>query len=314
MVSPVPAAGTVPWRVRGGELEVALVHRPAYDDWSWPKGKLDPDEEGAAAAARETEEETGLAVRLGTPLPPSSYPFLGRLGEMQTKEVHYWAAEVIGGDGRLVNEIDEVAWLTVAEADVRLDYARDRTQLRAVAAAHTDGALATWPLLIVRHTRAVARSDWKKGADWLRPLDARGKERATTIVPLLAAYAPQRLLTSPSTRCVATIAPYAAATETRILKRPALSEEAYEEDPSGAITLVDRVFRKSVPVALCTHGPVLAGLLTRVAEHVAPTRSELADEIHHAAVDGMAKGELLVAHVSGSGDAARIVALERHLP
>lgn len=313
-MSPVPAAGTVPWRVRDGELEVALVHRPAYDDWSWAKGKLDAGEEEAAAAARETAEETGLVVRLGVPLPPSSYPFLDRLGAQQTKDVRYWAAEVIGGDGLLVHEIDEVSWLTVAEADLRLDYARDRTQLRAVAAAHRDGILATWPLAILRHTRAIPRSDWKKGQDWLRPLDSRGKERAAAIVPLLAAYAPQRLLTSPSTRCLDTLAPYAAATKARILTRPALSEESYEEDPHKAISLLDKAFRRGGPLALCTHGPVLAGLLTRIAEHVAPTMADIADELHTAATKGMAKGELLVAHVSGRRDAAQIVALERHVP
>ena len=141
------------------------MHRPRYDDWSWPKGKLDKDEDWAAAAARETEEETGHTVRLGVPLPSSSYPFLDRDGSMQTKEVHYWAAEVIGGNGKLVNEIDEVAWLGVGEAHARLHYARDRTQLRAVAALHHDGNLETWPLVIVRHARALPRSSWHK-ADW----------------------------------------------------------------------------------------------------------------------------------------------------
>ena len=107
-----------------------MVHRPKYDDWSWAKGKLDPGEEYPVAATRETAEETGLDVHLGMPLPPASYTVLDRTGVPATKQVRYWAAEVVGGQGRLVNEIDEVAWLDVLTAHDRLDYARDRDQLR----------------------------------------------------------------------------------------------------------------------------------------------------------------------------------------
>ena len=312
-MSAVPAAGTIPWRVRDGELQVALVHRPRYDDWSWPKGKLDKDEDWAAAAARETEEETGHTVRLGVPLPSSSYPFLDRDGSMQTKEVHYWAAEVIGGNGKLVNEIDEVAWLGVGEAHARLHYARDRTQLRAVAALHHDGNLETWPLVIVRHARALPRSSWHK-ADWLRPLDDRGRGRAERMVPVLRAYAPKRLVTSPSTRCSQTLAPYAAASKMRLLGKPALSEEVFAEDPTRALILLDKLFARSAPVVLCTHGPLLGGLLERVAARVPPGVGAAEMALRAAATDRMIKGEILIAHVHGTADDAKIVAVEPHYP
>ena len=153
----IPAAGTVPWRRRRGQLEVALVHRPKYDDWAWPKGKLDPDEEWPVAAVRETHEETALEVRLGRPLPAAAYTVLDRDGEPTTKEVRYWAAEVTGGGGPLANEIDEVRWLDVVAASDRLDYARDRDQLRAVVRADKAGGLSTWPLAFIRHAKSLPR-------------------------------------------------------------------------------------------------------------------------------------------------------------
>ena len=96
MTSVVLAAGTLPWRRRRGRLQVAVVHRPKYDDWSWPKGKLDPGEEWQVAAVREVWEETGLRVRLGIPLPDSEYQVAGA---SHRKRVRYWAAEITGGSG-----------------------------------------------------------------------------------------------------------------------------------------------------------------------------------------------------------------------
>lgn len=308
---PVPAAGTLPWRIRDGTLEVAVVHRPRYDDWSWPKGKLDPDERWAEAAARESAEETGLSVRLGIPLPPSRYDFLDWRGTPATKEVRYWAAEVIGGSGRLDHEIDRVDWLDPATAHARLDYARDRAQLRAVVAAHRDGRLATWPLIVVRHGRAIPRSNWRR-PDWLRPLDARGREQAKRLVPLLAAYAPQRLVTSSSTRCRDTLAPYATATAMKLRDRDDLSEETFAADPRGLTKLIDKAFVKTAPVALCSHRPVLPAILAAILAHEDSGRPH--PELRRAMEHGMAKGEAIVVHVAGAGPDARIVAVERHPP
>ena len=313
---PVAAAGTLPWRLHGGSLEVLLVHRPAYDDWAWAKGKLDPGEEWPTCAARETWEETGLQVRLGRPLPPASYTFLDKAGELATKEVRYWAAEVTGGDGALVNEIDEVAWLPVAEASDRLHYARDRDQLRALVRASTAGRLATWPLVLVRHAHAVSRSAWAE-PDPLRPLDAAGEGRAETLVGLLGAYGITRLVTSPSVRSAATLAPYAAARGLKLRAKPVLSEEMYAVTPDRAMRPLERLLERGQPAALCSHGPVLPSLLGRLARTLDTEEDEGgagAAALEEAADLGMAKGEALVCHIAGTGAVAQLVAVERHLP
>ncbi len=318
----IPAAGTLPWRRRDdGALEVALVHRPKYSDWSWTKGKLDPGEDWPVAAVRETQEETGLDVHLGYPLPSTTYTVVDRAGHLAIKVVHYWAATVVGGHGELRNEIDDLVWLDVSAATSRLDYARDRDQLRALVRADAAGRLDTWPLVVVRHGRAKARSNWD-GADWLRPLDKAGQEQARSLVPLLGAFGVKRVVSSSSTRCVDTMTPYAESIGATVRLRRSLSEESYADDPARAVKAISKVLASGVPTAVCSHGPVLPALLMRL--HDAAAAPEGADKVtreRHAAAQetlvtaadlGMAKGEIIVCHVAGRGEAARVVAAERH--
>jgi 8-oxo-dGTP diphosphatase len=313
---PIPAAGTIPWRRRRGQLEVALVHRPKYDDWSWAKGKLDPDEPWPVAAVRETLEETALQVSLGRPLPPAEYYVLDSTGQPQVKEVRYWAAEATGPAGPLANEIDEVRWLDVASASDRLDYARDRDQLRALVRADKDGGLTTWPLALVRHAQAKGRSSWR-GDDQLRPLDAAGSARAGAIAQMLAAYGVRRLVSSPSVRCADTLRPYAARIGAPLRTKEGLSEEGYAADPTRAPRHLERLLQRGTPAVVCSHGPVLPDLLGILCSLVSPPDDEdgsLSALLGEAAREKMGKGEVLVAHLAGTGDDARVVAAERHLP
>ncbi len=269
-MSTIPAAGTVPWRRQDGSLEVALVHRARYDDWSWAKGKLDPGEEWVVAAVRETAEETGLDVRLGLPLPPAEYTVLTKAGVPDQKVVRYWASRVTGGHGRLENEIDDIEWLDVQLAYDRLDYARDRDQLLAIVRADQSGTLDTWPLVVVRHAKAVPRSAWTDPDDTIRPLDDVGAQRAAELAPLLAAYGIRRLVTSPSMRCVQTLKPYATSARLPLRARGGLSEEGYAADPDRAVHHLARVLDRGKPTAVCSHGPVLPDLVGALLERVRP--------------------------------------------
>ncbi|MFJ3867147.1 NUDIX hydrolase [Streptomyces nigra] len=127
----VHAAGCVLWRRSPGtgELEICLVHRPKYDDWSHPKGKLHPGEDPLAGALREVEEETGHTARTGAELPTVRYPVDGR-----PKEVRYWAAEAGPGTFKPNSEVDQVLWLTPERARDRLTQPRDRVLVDALLA------------------------------------------------------------------------------------------------------------------------------------------------------------------------------------
>ena len=120
----IRAAGCVLWRrspVDGG-LEICLVHRPKYDDWSHPKGKLKPGEDPLAGALREVEEETGCVAAPGARLPTVRYEVNGR-----PKQVQYWAAKARGGCSFVPGcEVDRIVWLPPAAARTRLTQPRDR--------------------------------------------------------------------------------------------------------------------------------------------------------------------------------------------
>lgn len=124
----VLAAGCVLWRRArdGGGLEICLVHRPRYDDWSFPKGKLKRGESAREAALREVLEETGHHCEPGAALPTALYTANGR-----PKEVSYWAAEATGGAFEPNDEVDRLAWLSPEAARSRLSRPGDRIQLDA---------------------------------------------------------------------------------------------------------------------------------------------------------------------------------------
>ncbi|MFI6491492.1 NUDIX hydrolase [Streptomyces sp. NPDC050564] len=131
-IDTIQAAGCVLWRRSpvDGELQICLVHRPKYDDWSHPKGKLKRREDPLAGALREVEEETGYTAVLGAPLPLLRYLVAGR-----PKEVRYWAAEATDGHFTPNREVDRVLWLSPAEARDRLTMPRDRDLVGALLAA-----------------------------------------------------------------------------------------------------------------------------------------------------------------------------------
>lgn len=277
------AAGAVVVR-KGGD--VLLVHRPKYDDWSFPKGKQDAGEHITATAVREVHEETGVRIRLGRPLRPQLYAVSGG----RAKQVHYWVARVRGDDdvsGYEPNkEIDDVRWFNPGVAHARLTYSDDVALLDQLA----EEPRRTGTVVVLRHARARKRKTWK-GDDARRPLTAVGHDQARLLAPALAAYGVTRAISSPSTRCVQTVAPYVDSGDFALERVEAISEEF--ADVAGMRALAHDVLHQRSAAVICSHRPVLPDLLTALGVEEEP----------------LSPGELVVVHHRK----ARIVATERHL-
>lgn len=271
-------------------LEVVIVHRQRYRDWTLPKGKLDSSETIPAAAVREVREETGASIRLGVPLDQVVYP-IERSG---VKKVFYWHGVARQVERRPPDdEVDVVAWLPVKAALARLTYDPDRRLVEQSLAQPP-----STPLVLVRHGKAMDRKDWTK-PDQARPLAARGRRQATELVPILDAFGVGVLVSSSARRCVQTLQPYAEAASLEIERIDQLTQEKGSDDPVGVADVLtklrERVARDGVPMALSLHRPVLPHILDAL--DVAPT--------------ALATGECLVVHITSDSET---LAIERHRP
>jgi 8-oxo-(d)GTP phosphatase len=288
---PILAGGAVVTRqhpVRG--REVVIVHRHQYDDWTLPKGKVHAGESVPAAAVREVEEETGVRIRLGVPLDTIRYD----VPKAGIKRVDYWAGSVLSAVRRAPDsEVDVVSWLPIRAALSRLTYAHDHFLLEQFIKQPP-----TTPLILLRHGKAMDRKDWSK-KDCLRPLASRGRTQARKLIPMLDAFGVKRLVSSPSTRCVSTVLPYATANNLTLQQHAQLSEEQGVDDVRGVRKIVQAVRQVALssdePTAICVHRPVLPNILNAL--EMAPMQ--------------LATGEFLVAHLTASGT---VHAIERHRP
>lgn len=256
----VHAAGGVLWRDREGGAEVALVHRERYDDWSLPKGKLDPGEHPLAAACREVVEETGISPVVGPRLPSTRYTVDVR-GFETAKHVDYWAMRAAGGEFTPNDEVHELRWMTPEEAVGAVTYRHDRRVLERFAALPT----ATTTIVLVRHGKAGSRRRWE-GDDADRPLDDRGEEQARRLAEILPWFGPKRILSADKVRCAETVRPTAERLGLDVELDPRWSEEEHARHPDRAVALVRDLAAAGEPVVVCSQGGLIPDVVTTLAE------------------------------------------------
>jgi 8-oxo-(d)GTP phosphatase len=252
------------WRPSGRVIQLALIHRPKYDDWTFPKGKRDPGEHVLLTAVREVAEETGLRVVLGRPLTQARYDQRGR-----PKRVDYWAARSAPGSPdsfEANNEVDALEWLPVPAARGRLSYPHDEQMLDEFAAGPAD----TVPFVVLRHASAGGKDTWK-GDDLDRPLDAEGAAESDLLARLLGCYGTCRVISSAAERCVATVRPYAALTGAKLEVEPALTVGAFEDDPKAGPALIAAAVAAGRPTVICAHRENIPPLLAAASEALGAT-------------------------------------------
>jgi len=263
MAKPIRAAGGVVWRpatehASNAAIEIAIVHRPRYDDWSFPKGKLGAGESVLEGALREVFEETGYRVRPGRALGDVQY-LKSSNGVAREKVVHYWVMEAVGGAFTPSREVDELLWLSPEGAHSLLTRSTDREILDRFAS----GPVRTGMVLLVGHALAGNRQSWE-GDDHVRPLDETGREQADELVRLLSRFEVMKLASADYLRCVQTLKPIADSIGLEIEEEPLLSEEGYPANEADAIELVRRLGDHEEAVAACSQRRVIPDLVQRL--------------------------------------------------
>lgn len=255
------AGGLILRRHRRKGLQVLICYRRRYDDWTLPKGKLDPGEGILGAALREVEEETGY--RCAPIAHHGSVHYTLKSGV--DKIVDYWTMEPISGGFQPNDEIQRVRWVSPSEADRILSYEPDRRLVKKVSDTWADDH----PVLyLVRHADAGNREEYTGSDDTQRPLSVRGWKQVKGVTKLLRNRGITRLLSSPYTRCHETLIPLSEALGIEIERHPALAETASAGEVKD---LIDEV--RTGRVALCTHGNIVPAAL----QHLERSGTQMVD-------------------------------------
>lgn len=228
--------------------EIALIHRPRYDDWTFPKGKAEDHENDEENASREVLEETGFRCEFGPELLTVRYTDR----QDRAKTVRYWLMYPTGGAFVPGTEVDELRWVSPEAARSLLTYEHDRSVLEAAVGFDR-------PVYLVRHAKAGDREAWTED-DRLRPLSRKGRLQAEALVAMFQDVPVDRVLTGPSDRCVQTVRPLALAHRIPLEERETLAEGA---DAQAALSLMRS---SGGTLVVCSHGDVIPAMMRTLAE------------------------------------------------
>ena len=248
----IRAAGALLWRESSElKIEIALIHRPRYDDWSLPKGKIEEGESSLRCAFREVIEETGITPQFGRELGSVEYKEPAGL-----KRVKYWAAKALTDDFLPNEEVDEITWISPDEALALATHDSDRTIIENFLAQEPS----TDTLIILRHTKALERGDWDD-EDSKRTLDEQGLAQSELLIQHLEPFGIGEIYSSNYIRCVQTVTPLAQSRGLKITEIPNLNEETFNLDPERAISFANAVKQDEKNILICSHNPVIPTML-----------------------------------------------------
>jgi 8-oxo-dGTP diphosphatase len=257
---PIQAAGGVVWRIdEHTGVQVAVVHRPRYDDWSLPKGKLAPGESHLEGGIREVHEETGYRVQPGRYLGHVRY-LKKSGGAAREKVVHYWSMKATGGAFSPNREVDELRWLPIDAAREQITRGLDREVLERFG----QRPAMTGSVLLVRHASAGSRAKWN-GDDRLRPLDEDGEEQADELVRLLSRFEVDEILSADFVRCVQSVEPLSESIGVPVKETQLLSEDGFPGHESEALDLLRTLGRPGRAAVACSQGGVVDELVEQLA-------------------------------------------------
>lgn len=277
------------------------VHRPSRHDWSLPKGKVDAGEVTPCAAVRECDEETGYQVALSTRLPSLHYSADGN-----NKIVDYWIGRVRGDEGFAPDEeVDEIRWVPVSEAEAFLTYPDDAALVRKASETPV-----TSPLIVLRHAKAMKRADFDGDDDADRPLSGRGRGEAKRLTEVLDAFGIERVHSSPFKRCLSTVNRYAKSIGVDVQLEPVVSESGHASDPTDTEQRVTELLNDPAPLVVCTHRPVLPTVFSALATGLGIAPADMnADERWDSR---LAPGGMVIIHREWTAHGPRAYAVEQH--
>ena len=255
MIATIQAAGAVVWRNNKDKTEVAIIHRPKYNDWSFPKGKLEIGESLIACAHREVFEETNIQTEFG--------PFLGDIEYLTPdgkKQVSFWAAKAITDKDFSPNsEVDQLKWVEVKKVKELLSLETDKKILAQFIKLDCD----TKPFILLRHAKAITRDEWQ-GDDDDRPLDSLGQNQAKRLLSIYQVYNIEQIHTSDAVRCYDTVNPMVKGLGIKLEVTGKLGESAYKKDKEKAFDYAKDLIKEDARILLCSHNPILPKMLNRL--------------------------------------------------